>query len=171
MQSWKVPLATLLIFGAGVATGFFLFHRAVPKSPDKTQPTEPAAAKQAIQIFRPSISRLTADLGLSTDQVEKIRTIYHESRERMKAHVGQARKAAQASLNQNLQSEQDLLNTAIAAVLDEKQFVKYRKLPGMSFSQTLERPSPSELPDPLKNSNATLPPPQNANATSNNQTN
>lgn len=164
MQSWKVFLATLLIFGTGVATGFFLFNKPPAETPDPASKPPERKAGQTIQIFRPTIAKLKSNLRLSADQVDKIRTLYAASRDRMKTHVIQARKGAQTHLNKNMQAEQLKLNTAIQAVLDETQFAKYKQLPGMSMSSTPSRPAP---PDPPQNSNATTPA---ANATDDNNT-
>ncbi len=155
MQPWKVLLATLPIFAAGVVTGFFLSGR--PALPDKKPAVEPRKADQTIQIFRPSIAKLSHDLGLSTDQEDKIRSMYAASKERVRGHVIKASQNAQSNLKKQIQTEQLTLNEKIKKILNENQFKKYKILPGMSFSRSPENPIP---PDPLENQNATTPAPK-----------
>lgn len=155
MQPWKVFLATLPIFGAGVATGFFLSGR--PTLPDNKLTVEPRKADQTIQIFRPSIAKLSHDLGLSTDQEDKIRSMYAASKERVRDHVLKASQNAQSDLKKQIQTEQLTLNEEIKETLNENQYNKYTNLPGMSFSRSPENPIP---PDPLENQNATTPAPK-----------
>lgn len=74
MRTWKVILATLVIFIAGVVTGGLLVKN-TKKTP---RPKEPQVLRMEM------LRRLTRDLGLSAEQRAKVETILKESAERTK---------------------------------------------------------------------------------------
>ncbi len=104
MNAWKVILATLVIFGAGVITGGLLvkFIDASTPHPPLTQPgapenarrpgTSPATARQNKlpaplpgPLRKDFLDRLDRDLKLSTQQHECIEKIICEGQEKTKA--------------------------------------------------------------------------------------
>ena len=65
----KIPIPEGIVLEAG----------GLEVMPDNKLAVEPRKADQTIQIFRPSIAKLSHDLGLSTDQEDKIRSMYAAS--------------------------------------------------------------------------------------------
>lgn len=98
MNTWKVILATLVIFGAGVVTGGLLVKYAanlnVPQNSSKPAPAggngrsnggfQPAANPWQIQS-RNLMRRMERDLSLTSGQREHMEQIITESQERTKS--------------------------------------------------------------------------------------
>ena len=88
MNSWKVILATMVIFGAGVVTGGLLVRysegiggRHQPRSAVAGRPAQPlSAGGMRLEFLR----RLERDLSLTSGQRERIDAIMKESQERVK---------------------------------------------------------------------------------------
>ena len=76
MNTWKVILATLIIFAAGVFTGGLLVKQTSPPSPI------PPPRDIRVQMLQ----RLTRGLNLTPVQNEQIDQILHESQERSKIY-------------------------------------------------------------------------------------
>ena len=158
MQSQKAILAILLIFGAGMVVGFFLGRSAAP-----TGTSIPSHSKsgKSVQVFRLSVDDLDQRLDLSTDQENKIREIYVESRKRLKLLLT-------PTVRDQVREEVRQLDESIRAELTEEQVAKYRQLPGMRTPTGGKPPTPENsgargagapLPDPPKG-NSTLPLPE-----------
>jgi hypothetical protein len=84
---WKVILATVVIFGAGVVTGGLLVHLArmpvpPPKAPASGRPAEPASAGAGTRLE--FLRRAQRELELTADQRDRLSKILHESQERTK---------------------------------------------------------------------------------------
>lgn len=82
MNSWKVILATLVIYAAGIFTG-----AVVMKAPRPTQsPTStPMPVFPGGDIFHKKfLDRMKSELNLSAEQIQKLDVVFRESRERMK---------------------------------------------------------------------------------------
>ena len=158
MQSQKAILAILLIFGAGMVVGFFLGRSAAP-----TGTSIPSHSKsgKSVQVFRLSVDDLDQRLDLSTDQENKIREIYVESRKRLKLLLTPTVRDQVRQVHEEVRK----LDESIRAELTEEQIAEYRQLPGMrtptgkpSATPRLETEGTNEpLPSPLKG-NSTLPP-------------
>jgi periplasmic protein CpxP/Spy len=90
VKIWKVILATLIIFGAGVVTGGLLVshidqvNRIKSKSAKPT-PVPGMAANPWNQRSRDLLKRMDRELNLTPDQREHIEKIINESQERTKA--------------------------------------------------------------------------------------
>ena len=146
-----------------MVAGFFLGRSAAPAG--VVAPSSPRSGKPA-QVFQLSVDELDQRLDLSTNQEDKIREIYTESRKRLKFLLTPA-------VRDQVREEVRQLDKSIRAELTEEQILKYRQLPGMR-TPTGKPPAPSRLetggtndspplPDPLKE-NSTLPLPE-ANGT------
>lgn len=88
MNYWKVILATMVIFGAGVVTGGLLVRysegmgvRHETSSATAGRPTQPASAGGMRLEF---LRRLEHDLSLTAEQRERSDAVLKESQERIK---------------------------------------------------------------------------------------
>ena len=145
-----------------MVVGFFLGRSAAP-----TGTSIPSHSKsgKSVQVFRLSVDDLDQRLDLSTDQENKIREIYVESRKRLKLLLT-------PTVRDQVREEVRQLDESIRAELTEEQIAEYRQLPGMrtptgkpSATPRLETEGTNEpLPSPLKG-NSTLPPLPDANST------
>jgi hypothetical protein len=88
VNTWKVILATMVIFGTGVVTGGLLVHHA-----DRGGGRRPAHATTAVHAAQPSpagalriefLRRMEKDLSLTPAQHEPIDKLLKEGQERMK---------------------------------------------------------------------------------------
>lgn len=95
MKEWKVILATLVIFGAGVVTGGLLVHqtqrpagRPLPMfGGGQPQPGQPGQFGQRVPPTEQRMEflrHLTRQLELSPEQREKVETIIRDSQQRTK---------------------------------------------------------------------------------------
>ena len=67
-NTWKIVLATLVIYGAGVLTGGFVLNLARPAKPRAPLPPQPI-----INIQRPEfLRRLDRQLVLTQEQYEQV---------------------------------------------------------------------------------------------------
>jgi len=87
VNSWKVILATLVIFGAGVLTGGLLVNYAVHTNLVLTAvKTNPLPAQQAVvpwlQRARELLRRMDRDLDLTPEQHQRIEKLVADSAER-----------------------------------------------------------------------------------------
>ncbi len=145
-----------------MVVGFFLGRSAAP-----TGTSIPSHSKsgKSVQVFRLSVDDLDQRLDLSTDQENKIREIYVESRKRLKLLLT-------PTVRDQVHEEVRKLDESIRAELTEEQIAEYRQLPGMrtptgkpSATPRLETEGTNEpLPGPLKG-NSTLSPLPDANST------
>ena len=81
MKTWKVILATLVIFATGVVTGGLLVKNAQTKTVVTSSPP-PAYLPYLLQ--RHFLDRMKAELNLTAEQTADFEKIFAESRERMK---------------------------------------------------------------------------------------
>jgi Spy/CpxP family protein refolding chaperone len=92
VKIWKVILATLVIFGAGVITGGLLVNHVVRlseiKNQKKIKAATPATTVQAVtpwqQRNRDLLRRMDRELNLTPEQHDQIEKIILESQERTK---------------------------------------------------------------------------------------
>ena len=86
MNAWKVILATLVIFGAGVITGGLLVSYAVHanQTPLKQVVAQPAANPWQLRS-RELLRRMDRELDLTPEQRKHIEKIIADSQERTKA--------------------------------------------------------------------------------------
>lgn len=86
MSAWKVILATLVIFGAGVVTGGLLVSYAVHANqiPPKQAYAQPAVNPWQLRN-RELLRRMDRELDLTPAQRERIGKVVAESQERTKA--------------------------------------------------------------------------------------
>lgn len=97
MKEWKVILATLVIFGTGVVTGGLLVHLTSQK-PVRPRPlanqgtplpplrdTGKESRNPSLDQRKEYLSRLTRELQLSSEQLEKVEKILKDSQVRTKA--------------------------------------------------------------------------------------
>ena len=104
MNTWKVILATLVIFGAGVITGGLLVSHAdnvlrhshkpaAAEAPKRNaQPPAPAPGREARSLLAPNflirkdfLERLDRELKLSAEQRGRVEKIISEGQERIKS--------------------------------------------------------------------------------------
>lgn len=79
MKSWKVILATLVIFGAGFFAGALVVKNSPAKIATPTPPLQPMPGG-----FGQLHDRMKRELNLSTNQTAKLEIIFTDSRERIK---------------------------------------------------------------------------------------
>ncbi len=88
MNTWKVILATMVIFGTGVVTGGLLVHHA--ESSRDRRPVRPGAAGRPAQLTMAGVMRIEflrrmeRELELTPAQREPIELILKQGQERMK---------------------------------------------------------------------------------------
>lgn len=85
MKFWKVILATLVIYTAGVLTGGVLFRTFQPR---QSPPLPPTIFQGPEWVQDGFVEKLRRELKLSDEQAARIRKILRESRERVRALVG-----------------------------------------------------------------------------------
>jgi hypothetical protein len=146
VNSWKVILATLVIFGAGVVTGGLLVRRSdrIPVPHFVREPElmrrPPSPAVMRLEFLR----RIQRDLDLSPDQKVQIDRILHESQER-------AHKLTEPIAPQ-LRAEMKRAKDEFRAVLTADQ--------SRRFDQILSQPHPRDQhhQPPLPGTNRQIPP-------------
>lgn len=86
MNSWKVILATLVIFGAGVLTGGLLVsyavHANLVMTPAKPNPVAAQATNPWMQRARDLLRRMDRELNLTPEQHQRMEKLIAESAER-----------------------------------------------------------------------------------------
>ena len=82
MKTWKVILATLVIFATGVVTGGLIVRNTQTKT---VAPPPAASAPYMPHILQERfLGRMKAELSLTPEQTSNLEKIFAESRERMK---------------------------------------------------------------------------------------
>jgi Spy/CpxP family protein refolding chaperone len=81
VSHWKVILATLVIFIAGLVTGGLLVKKTQPHPP--RVPPDPALSGPFF-IQQRFLDRMGAELDLTPEQYDRLQTIFAESRERIR---------------------------------------------------------------------------------------
>jgi Spy/CpxP family protein refolding chaperone len=86
VNSWKVILATMVIFGTGVVTGGLLVRFTGVPVPQRQQAAQakPAPPFSAGGMRLDFLRRVGKDLDLTADQRERVNQIFRESQERTK---------------------------------------------------------------------------------------
>ena len=132
MNAWKVILATLVIYMAGLGSGIL-----VTKSLQPRQARPPADTAQIVPLlFAPErlLERMKHELRLSPQQLKKIDAIFGQSREHMKDFL--------TLLEPEVQSQVSEVRDHIRAELTPDQRVKFEKL--LKERRRLDLPHPSE---------------------------
>ena len=78
MSSWKVILATLIIFGAGVLTGMVVYQRTDERRQKQFVPPPPPI------IRRDFVDRMQHEIQLTSEQRDRLEKIITESQERVR---------------------------------------------------------------------------------------
>jgi len=115
VNSWKVILATMVIFGTGVVTGGLLVRHVAPAPPPAnaaTQPPRPAASFSAGGMRIELLRRMERDLDLDPRQHAQIDKLLTESQERIRKIM----EPVAPEMNEELQNTREqfraLLNSA-----------------------------------------------------------
>ena len=83
MNTWKVIVATLIIFGAGMAAGWLAVSRGEHIAPNQRKPVQAANPWQVRN--KELLRRMDRELALTPEQHEHIEKIIANSQERTKA--------------------------------------------------------------------------------------
>lgn len=106
MNTWKVILATLVLFGAGVITGGLLVQHTL--QPGSLRPARPAGvSRQSAPGMRYEfLRRMGRDLELTMEQQEKIDAILKESQEKTRKALHEQFQETKAAFREVLTPEQ-----------------------------------------------------------------
>ena len=119
MKAWKVILATLVIFAAGLVTGSFLAKGSKPLLP--TQPIRPDPAPPVPWIVQERfLQTLQRELSLTAEQTARLKAVFADSRERM--HI------LMDLINPELQAEKREVAERIRGELTPEQLIKFEQL-------------------------------------------
>ena len=124
MKIWKVILATIVIFAAGVLAGGLVVKSLAPKPPVPVPPVPGILSQQRFQ------SRLKEKLQLTSEQTNRIDRIFAESNERVRILWG--------LIGPELQKELQEVRDSIRAELTPEQRGKFELL--------LKKPDGRHLP-------------------------
>jgi Spy/CpxP family protein refolding chaperone len=113
VSPWKVILATLVIFIAGLGTGVLLDKRLGTLPPP---PVSPALPAQRLELM----GRMNRQLNLTPPQREIIEQIFHESRERIRK--------LRETVEPKVKEETRLVRERIRQVLTPEQLRKFDQL-------------------------------------------
>jgi Spy/CpxP family protein refolding chaperone len=109
MNTWKVILATLVLYGAGVVTGGLLVHYAAQarighnsRSANGTHSAPPSAGGIRFEFLR----RMGRDLELTPDQRERVDKILKESQEQTRKAVHDEFQRTKAAFREVLTPQQ-----------------------------------------------------------------
>jgi len=117
VNAWKVILATLVIYSAGIFTGGLLVHLTAPRThlakrtPDFRGP---------IWVQQRFLERLTRELNLTPKQRTRIREIFQQSRERVRILM--------SLIGPELQEEYRAVREAIRAELNPRRQARFDRL-------------------------------------------
>lgn len=120
MSPWKVILATILIFGAGVLTGSFITKRSFQTAPIIRPPSEDVAGPSPWFVRKEYLHRLEQKLQLTPSQRERIARILEESHERTKNLM--------RPISPQMQAEVREVRQKIKAELTPEQGVKFEEM-------------------------------------------
>lgn len=82
MNAWKVILATLVIYAAGIFTGALVMK--APRQPQSPSSTPMPVFPGGDIFHKKFLDRMKSELNLSAEQIQKLDVVFRESRERMK---------------------------------------------------------------------------------------
>lgn len=119
MNAWKVILATLVIYVAGLLTGVFLLRVAPPAAPARPQVESPQIIALILAQQR-LLDRMKQELRLTPQQLRKINAVFTDSRDHMKA--------VWTILEPEVQTEVAEVRDHIRAELTADQREKFEKL-------------------------------------------
>lgn len=120
MSPWKVILATILIFGAGVLTGGLITKRSFRTAPILRPPSEDVAGPSPWFVRKEYLHRLEQRLQLTPSQRERIARILEESHERTKNLM--------RPISPQMQAEVRDVRQKIKAELTPEQAVKFEEM-------------------------------------------
>jgi Spy/CpxP family protein refolding chaperone len=156
VNTWKVILATMVIFGAGVVTGGLLVrHTSSPSHPPRGQ-----AASRPLPPMSPSglkmevLRRVERDLDLTPEQRSQVDRIISASQERTKKLMEPVAPQIHAELQETKE--------AVRAVLTPEQRIRFDELLKQQQRPRDQKHSnshPAEKAVPAGSSNAALPNP------------
>ncbi len=135
MNTWKVILATVVIFSAGVFTGGLLV-----KQTSKPEPV-PAPEFGRIQMLR----RLSRLLSLTPEQNERLDTIMRESQERTKVYWELLEPELRGEFRKTRDEIREVLTPEQRKEFDERLQQRQRR-PGMMSPTNAPRRWPGESP-------------------------
>ena len=152
MSPWKVILATIIIFAAGVITGGVLVNRV--QRPQRPGPLPPFAQPRQDPVPTPwfvrreFLDRMDHHLNLSRDQYDRIAKILQDSQERTRQITRR--------VNPEIQDELRNVRREIRGELTPEQVKKFDEL-----QHTLRRPprpAPNETTEMRRNPRRDAPP-------------
>lgn len=154
MSPWKVILATIVIFAAGVITGGVLVNRV--QRPERPHPLPPFVRPQQEMMPTPwfarreFLDRMDHELNLSREQYDRIAAILQQSQERTRMIMRR--------VNPDIQEELRHVRRDIRAELSAEQVKKFEE-----FQQQLRGPRrpPNESTE-MRRGPRRDPPPLNA---------
>ena len=121
MRVWKVILATLVIFGAGVITGALVVNLRYPAEARLLTARASATTPPPLQIQRREfLLRMKRELRLRAEQQQRIEQIIHESQQRTKPLWDQ--------VAPQMQDELRGVKEKIRGELDPEQLTKFEEL-------------------------------------------
>jgi Spy/CpxP family protein refolding chaperone len=123
VNTWKIILATMVIFGAGVVTGGLLVHHSqraevVPARPGGPRPFQPPPSPVGLRVE--FLRRAQRELDLSQDQREQIERIIKESQDRTR-HIMEP-------ISPRLREEVELTRKDFIAVLTPPQRTRFEEM-------------------------------------------
>lgn len=154
MSPWKVILATVIIFAAGVITGGVLVHRV--QRPERPAPI--AAFPQPQPEFMPTpwfarrefLDRMDRRLNLSREQYDRIAKILQESQERTRRIVGRVGPEIQEELRQVRRQIRTELTPEQTKQFEEHLMRRPQRPPPGDNPETRRRPPRDQPPPPVE---------------------
>ena len=142
MNPWRVILATIVIYAAGVVTGGLLVRQAIPAptapAPVRTMTAVPLAPPTPLQRIE-VLKRISKQLDLSPEQHRRIERILRQHAERTKPLLDE--------INPRLREELGRTRELIRAELTPGQQAKFSELlklrPPYNKPEDRRRPTPS----------------------------
>lgn len=116
VKVWKVILAALVIFGAGIVTGRLTVQLASFNGPPRERSSQSASRSKRPEL----IDRMQEELNLSSEQRERIDQILKESHERMKK--------LWESVSPKADEEFKKVRSLILAELTSEQAIRYEEV-------------------------------------------
>lgn len=144
MNTWKVILATLIIFGTGVVTGGLLVSYSLHTNIGLSAPPAPAPVPQAggtnpwMQRARELLRRMDRDLDLTPEQHQHIEKLITDSAERTRN--------LWAPIAPLMSKEMQKLHRDIRDQLDTGQRKKFELMTRPRVNQQNRRPGPNQPP-------------------------
>ena len=153
MSPWKVILATIVIFAAGVITGGVLVNRV--QRPERPGPLPPFARPQPDMVPTPwfarreFLDRMDRQLNLSREQYDRIAKILQDSQQRTHKIVGRVSPEIQDELRHVRREIRTELTPEQAKKFDELQQLMRRPPRPLNESTDIRRGPPRRDPPPL----------------------